>query len=212
MANAITLSPAPHVRCAHHAAVLRTVLNPGITLAVWTRPPPQRLVEVTEALAARAPFRRSAEDRPDRLGAVLVAGLPLNPCARTRLATDIARLARLFAALLGANAVHGRLEAIDGNACRLFHADHVGLRLLCTYAGPGTEWVPDAAVDRTKLGTNAAAVPNRAAVRHVPRFAVALLKGEAWPGNAGRGVVHRSPEASAARPRLLLCLDEPARF
>lgn len=203
---------ADHVRGASHAGVLRGILDPAVSLAIWTRPPPHRLLEATQRLAASAPFCRIAEDRPDRLGARLVGDLPLAPCARTRLATDIARLARLFAALLGTNAVHGRLEAIDSPACRLFHADHVGLRLLCTYAGAGTEWVPDAAVDRARLGDNRAALRDPAAVRRLPRFAVAILKGHAWPGNAGRGVVHRSPDASPDRPRLLLCLDEPGRF
>ncbi|WP_114375143.1 DUF1826 domain-containing protein [Elioraea thermophila] len=212
MREATTLSPAAHARAARHAGVLRTILHPGITLAIWTRPPPPRLLDATEGLAARAPFCRVAEERPDRLGAALVADLPPDPCARTRLATDIARLARLFAALLGTTAVRGRLEAIDSPACRLFHADHVGLRLLCTYAGAGTEWVPDAAVDRARFGDNRAALRDPAAVRRLPRFAVAILKGHAWPGNAGRGVVHRSPDASPDRPRLLLCLDEPGRF
>lgn len=212
MLEATTLSPAPHARTARQAGVLRTILHPDITLAVWTRPPPFRLGDATRELAARAPFCRLAEDRPDRLGTALVRELPLEPCARTRLAADIARLGRLFAALLGAPAVHGRLEAIDGPACRLFHADHVGLRLLCTYAGAGTEWVADDSVDRARLGDNRAAVPDPAAVRRLPRFAVAVLKGHAWPGNAGRGVVHRSPDASPDRPRLLLCLDQPGRF
>ncbi|WP_280109885.1 DUF1826 domain-containing protein [Azospirillum sp. B506] len=37
---------------------------------------------------------------------------------------------------------------------------------------------------------------------------VALLKGEGWPGNRGRGLVHRSPPAApSGAPRLLLCLD-----
>lgn len=212
MLEATSLSPAPHVRDAGHPGVLRTILDPGITLAIWTRPPPLRLLEATEPLAATAPFCRVAKDRPDRLAAALVADLPLEPCARTRLATDIARLSRLFAALLGAAAVHGRLEAIDGPACRLFHADHVGLRLLCTYAGAGTEWVADEAVDRARLGDNRAAIRDPVAVRRLPRFAVAILKGHTWPGNAGRGIVHRSPDASPDRPRLLLCLDEPGRF
>lgn len=52
------------------------------------------------------------------------------------------------------------------------------VRLLCTYAGPGTEWLP-------------------------PGW-VALLRGErARP--AGGGLVHRSPDSDA--PRLVLVID-----
>lgn len=206
------LSAAPHARDAGHAGVLRSVLDPAVTLAICKRPPLLGLLEPTDSLARSAPFCRRIEDAPDRVGAVLVADLPLAPCARTRFAADVSLLAQLFADILGLGRVHARLEAMAGPACRLVHADHVGLRLLCTYAGPGTEWVPDGAVDRRRLGNNAAAVTDRAAIRRLPRFAVALLKGEAWRRNAGRGVAHRSPEASAARPRLLLCIDEPGRF
>ncbi len=194
------------------AAILRAIAEPAVTLAVWTRPPPPGLVAAADALVRHAPLTAIAEDRPDRAAARVAAALPVGACARTRIAADIARLGRLFADLLGAAAVRVRLEAIDGPACRLFHADHVALRLLCTYAGPGTEWVPDEAVDRRRLGDNGAAIRTPSAVRRLPRFAVGLFKGEAWPGNAGRGVVHRSAPADPSRPRLLLCLDEAGRF
>lgn len=204
--------PARHALTGGRAAVLRTIRDPMISLAVWMRVPPRGLRMVADALAARAPFSVAAEDRPGPAAATVTAGLPGSTgCGRTRLTADIARLARIFAEIAGTTAVRIRLDAIDGPACRLFHADHVGLRLLCTYAGPGTEWVPDHAVARAALGDNARAIPRKAAIRRLPRFAVGLFKGEAFPGNAGRGIVHRSPPVRSA-PRLLLCLDEPGRF
>lgn len=36
---------------------------------------------------------------------------------------------------------------------------------------------------------------------------VALMKGERWQGNEGRGLVHRSPALSAGQRRLILTLD-----
>jgi len=36
---------------------------------------------------------------------------------------------------------------------------------------------------------------------------IALLKGEAWVGNEGGGLVHRSPDLSGGERRLLLTLD-----
>jgi hypothetical protein len=36
---------------------------------------------------------------------------------------------------------------------------------------------------------------------------IVLLKGERWPGNRGRGAVHRSPLANTTRPRLVMTLD-----
>lgn len=194
------------------AAVLHAIRDPVITLAIWTRVAPRGLRTIAETLAARAPFCVLAEDRPGPAAATVTAGLPGSMgCGRTHLMADIARLAEMFAEIAGATMVRIRLEAIDGPACRLFHADRVGLRLLCTYAGPGTEWVPDHAVDRAALGDNTRAITRQSAIRRLPRFAVGLFKGEAFPGNAGRGIVHRSPPVRSA-PRLLLCLDEPGRF
>ncbi|WP_410174488.1 DUF1826 domain-containing protein [Marinobacter nauticus] len=40
----------------------------------------------------------------------------------------------------------------------------------------------------------------------MPTGSVAILKGEAWIGNDGRGLVHRSP-APGDTPRLVLGLD-----
>ena len=36
---------------------------------------------------------------------------------------------------------------------------------------------------------------------------VALVKGERWVGNEGRGLIHRSPALPAGERRLLLTLD-----
>jgi hypothetical protein len=36
---------------------------------------------------------------------------------------------------------------------------------------------------------------------------IALLKGEAWAGNKGAGLVHRSPCLESGESRLLLSLD-----
>lgn len=201
-----------HVVSGTRPAVLRAIRAPAITLAIWTRPPPAGLVRIAESLARQAPFCATAEGRPGPAAAAVVDDLPgASACARTRLATDIARVSALFTAIAGSPTLRIRLEAIDGPGCHLFHADRVGLRLLCTYAGQGTEWVPDDAVDRAALGDNARAVTRPGAVRRLARFAVGLLKGEAFPGNAGRGIVHRSPPARPT-PRLVLCLDEPGRF
>jgi hypothetical protein len=189
------------------AAALAAVHDPAVNLALWHRPAPAAARREAARLVARAPFCVTAEGRPGPLGAALLPGVPM-------LAADVARLATAFAAIAGIVTVHGRLEALTDQGCRLFHADAVGLRLLCTYAGAGTEWVPEHGVVRGGLrqGDNAAVVPDRRCVRRLAPFTVGLFKGEAFPGNAGRGIVHRSSPGSMRAPRLLLCLDEPGRF
>lgn len=204
-------APTPEVALCHSAAALGVIRDPGVTLALWPRPPRRAGRMEAARLLARAPFSVSAEARAGCVASVLAASLPV---AAPALAADIGALAAAFATVAGVTRVHARLEALTDEGCPLFHADHVGLRLLCTYAGRGTEWVPTHAVNRAGLGSgdNRRIVARLADVRRLPPFCVGLFKGEAFPGNAGRGIVHRSSPASARTPRLLLCLDEPGRF
>ena len=94
--------------------------------------------------------------------------------------------------------------------CHRFHADRTRLRLLCTYRGPGTEWLTEAQVDRWALSNGSA---NEDIIRfgEPARFMspwVGIMKGSAYPGNAGHGLVHRSlPIAGSGRTRVLFCLD-----
>jgi hypothetical protein len=117
---------------------------------------------------------------------------------------DVAALARRIAAIASAARLRIRLERVQDNACRRFHADQVRLRLLCTYRGPGTEWLPDAGVRRDADG--GIAEPPPAAIGRLVRFEVALLKGAAHP--QGRPLIHRSPPiAGTGIARLLLAID-----
>jgi hypothetical protein len=101
--------------------------------------------------------------------------------------------------------------------CPRFHVDHVICRLICTYFGSGTEWLPESSVTRSALGIidvkadfadaiahNQGCEPD---IRTLREGSVGLLKGEKWPGNEGRGLVHRSPAASAEQSRLVVTLD-----
>ncbi len=57
---------------------------------------------------------------------------------------DFRRLGRRFAKLTSSPIVRMRLEHVTDDCCRKFDVDAVGLRLVCTYAGPGTEWIDPA--------------------------------------------------------------------
>jgi hypothetical protein len=123
---------------------------------------------------------------------------------------DLEFLLRLYSDLLGAEEFGVRLTTLTRDMCPRFHVDRVGVRLLCTYAGPATEWLENLHVVRGALGASGTGeVPRPGApVQSLERFDVALLKGEAWPGNAGNGVVHRSPAiAKDGVRRLLLSID-----
>lgn len=130
--------------------------------------------------------------------------------------SDVEYLAGLFRDLFEADTLGLRLRTLDKAMCPRFHVDRVPARMVCTYGGPGTEWLPEGAMNREKLGHGACGKPDEdsglildpAAIRAMPAFAIGLMKGELWEGNAGRGAVHRSPRLAPEQPRrLLLTLD-----
>jgi hypothetical protein len=99
--------------------------------------------------------------------------------------------------------------------CPRFHFDQVPCRLVTTYHGAATQWLPNYSVDRSKLGRGSNGQPDSASglyshepdIKQLSSGDVALLKGERWSGNENSGLVHRSPVTSPDETRLLLTLD-----
>jgi hypothetical protein len=129
---------------------------------------------------------------------------------------DVALLSEAFCELLGCQQTGLRLRTLKTPMCPRFHVDRVPARMICSYGGIGTEWLPEYALDRRKLGMNSRSQPDTVsglivddtAIRQMPAYAVGLMKGESWEGNEGFGLVHRSPTPTAVQPRrLLLTLD-----
>jgi hypothetical protein len=131
------------------------------------------------------------------------------------LLADIDLLAHLYFDLMGCPRIGLRLEVLQAAMCPKFHVDRTGIRLLCTYMGPGTEWLDDRYADRSKLGistanvcdTNSGLILDSAGLHQAPAFAIALLKGSLWQGNEQRGVIHRSPAVVSNQIRVMLAID-----
>ncbi len=88
--------------------------------------------------------------------------------------------------------------------------------MLCTYRGPGTQWLDEGCADRAFLGSRSGGQPDdvsglirdTAGIHTAPSFAIVLLKGDRWQGNAGRGIIHRSPLVGGSEaPRVLVAID-----
>jgi uncharacterized protein DUF1826 len=136
-----------------------------------------------------------AEGPPDHAARALPRGMSV---VMRPLGMDIMLLGRLFATLTGSSTVRYRLEHVADDACRQHHVDAVRLRLLCTYAGLGAEWIdPD--------GKS----------RHMAIFHVGIFKGMKFPDAAPR-ILHRSPPVEhlpqRLRARILLCIDKSGAF
>jgi hypothetical protein len=99
--------------------------------------------------------------------------------------------------------------------CPRFHVDRVLVRLCTTYCGADTEYLANADADRRRLGFAAGGRPDEtsgllrdgAKIARAATGAIVVLKGEAWPGNAARGAIHRSPATASDAQRLVLTLD-----
>ena len=150
-------------------------------------------------LLAKAPFALRVEGELDELAEQL-AELP------DTLVADILALAKRFAELTGQltgnSSLRVRLEGVTTNACKKVHADYTDIRLITTYAGPGTDYTPHGD-------------PGCCLVR-VPTGAVALFKGRLFGAliseEGHEPCFHRSPPIeSSGEARLVLVIDTPAR-
>ena len=141
-------------------------------------------------LLAKAPFALRAEGELEGL-AVQLAELP------DALVADIEALANRFAELTGKSSLRVRLEGVTTNACKKVHADYADVRLITTYAGPGTDYAPHGDGD--------------CCLERVPTGAVALFKGCLF-GEGHDPCLHRSPPIEGSgKARLVLVIDTPAR-
>ncbi|WP_336334172.1 DUF1826 domain-containing protein [Pseudomonas putida] len=186
--------------------VLTEVLQDGVNLAVWRRRLPAQLEDFAELVVSLGqPLADQRVIDVDEQQMPVLTDL-LREAADLHgyqaFVADVAWLVAAYTCLVGARRVGLRLRVLAGPMCPRFHVDNVPLRLLTTYAGPGSEWLQEQAGPRGELHTMQPSVDN---IQHLQAGEVAVLKGEKWQGNEGAGLVHRSP--SAQQGRLLLSLD-----
>ena len=135
----------------------------------------------------------------------------LDPATYPKLTKDVALLLQRFAEVTYSKEQQLLFKVVDTNMCRRFHTDVNDLRMLCTYSGPGTQWLTNDNVNTKALSSrseNARIVRDEARIRQAGAGDVVLLKGSAYPGENTRAVVHRSPPVEASREqRLLLRID-----
>lgn len=165
------------------------VFRADVPLVLEPRPA-EAFAGVAAALLETMPVALRVEGDAGTIGEAL-AELP------AILRDDAAMLAQRFAALMGVDAVRVRVEAIAGDACRKFHADYTDLRLITSWAGPGTDWLPPGAPEGGH--------------QRVPTGWIGLFKGHLF-GEGHPPCIHRSPPiAGTGEKRLVLVIDTPAR-
>ena len=195
--------------------VLTDIYQEYTNIAIWLRSLANALIEAANSILDTNPtLQVSLVVTPQDAKATVMKALGSTPMAVT-LSEDIAQLVDMFCCLFDIKRAGVRLTALDRAMCPRFHVDRVPCRLVTTYQGVATEWLPHQAADRSKLGIGNQGKPDEqsglfnsaADIQQLCRGDVALLKGESWEGNQGAGLIHRSPQLPDEKRRLLLTLD-----
>ena len=195
--------------------VFTNIYQDDCNIAVWKRNLSQQLQQdVAEYLSVNTGLQASMILSPENAAAAIHKTLGGSKLTAA-LSESIAELVDIFCCLFELERVGLRLTALDGAMCPRFHVDRVPTRLVTTFQGIATEWLPHDLVDRSKLGLGSEGKPDevsgifssREDINQLTSGDVALLKGEGWEGNEGAGLVHRSPLLAMGEKRLLLTLD-----
>lgn len=196
----------PSFRIGADAGVLSAVHEPEVNVAIWERSVPVAVVaQLREwAKTSKTEFDEQLDTKSFALGRA-IAGLT-DEKTRSWLVADVAETLGAFASVAGTTRMRVSFGAVNTDKCRKFHVDFVGLRLVLTYAGPGTEWLPNSAVDRAALAhpldcpcdANKKIVRSEGEIRRAKAGDVVILKGGKFHGDPTRAAVHRSPPVEAS--------------
>lgn len=192
--------------------VLTHILEDATNLAVWQRQLPAHIsdfaamaLSMDQSLAESLVLDLPQEESQPALNGLAAGFSDLQ--GYEGFIADVAWLVSAFACLLGARRVGLRLRALNKAMCPRFHVDHVPVRLISTYAGAGSQWLKEGAMDRRRLAQPEAEPSDPRVIQQLSSGDVALLKGEKWDGNEGFGLIHRSPKPPPGERRLILTLD-----
>ena len=119
---------------------------------------------------------------------------------------DMANLCEMFCITEKSSYISFSISSHRG--CRRYHIDNVPLRLLVTYAGQGTEWLPDEFANKRAYANGE---PNEKIIKDISKkqfvgeWDIALFKG------GPEGLLHRTPDSALNNNSILMRLDH-ARF
>jgi len=193
--------------------IFTDIYQEEINIAIWQRELSTKLKEhVNDIIKLRPTLQIAMTVSPQSVISSLNKNLGVT---QSELSENIAELVDMYCCLFELKGVGLRLTVLDRAMCPKFHVDKVPCRLVSTYYGVASEWLPHHMLDRSKLGSGSKGLADHQSglyrnpqdIQQLSLGDVALLKGESWEGNENAGLVHRSPAPSGGENRLLLTLD-----
>lgn len=189
----------PPIAISDYRDVLRNASDGSCSLAIWRRLVPFDAVPIRDGLKANVRTRLAVDAVRRDLPHALAGQGGLHQSFVEPLVADAAMLVEAFATTLGIDEVELRLELVDTDSCRKFHADYVRARLITTYVGSGTQWLPLDDAERVANGQEPEAIQSLATGD------VGIFRGRL---GGGTPAIHRSPPiAGTGERRLLLVLN-----
>lgn len=195
--------------------VLADIYQKDTNIIIWQRKITEELTSAVEhILKINATLQTTLEVTADSAYSSVNEALGV-ATGSSALSDDIVQLVDMFCYLFDQKRVGLRLTVLDRAMCPRFHVDRVPCRLVTTYQGIATEWLPHHVADRSKLGVGNQGKPDEQSglfhnlddIQKLNPGDVALLKGTLWQGNENAGLIHRSPRVETGEQRLLLTLD-----
>ncbi len=126
-----------------------------------------------------------------------------------RVFEDIVHLLHKYEQLTEATSFRLSFATVNTNMCRRFHTDINTLRMLCTYYGPGTLWLPNEAINMKAYHSgdnNSEIVSDQLMIQQAHTGDIVILKGALYPD--ANPILHRSPTIEEnGENRLLLRID-----
>ena len=145
--------------------------------------------------------KNSNEDIQEILKDIIPVNLQAKAFYKTWV-SDMAGVCEIFCDTLKSESISFCLGTERG--CSRYHIDNVPMRLLVTYSGQGTEWLPNEIANRIAFEEglpNEKIVKDSSKIKSIKTFNVAIFRGGA------AGLLHRTPDSALKNPSILLRLD-----
>ena len=145
--------------------------------------------------------KNSSEDIKKTLRDIIPLNSQTNSFYKTWV-SDMSEICQIFCDTLNSKSISFCLGTERG--CSRYHIDNVPMRLLVTYMGQGTEWLPNEIANRNAFEEglpNEKIVKDSSKIKSIKTFNVAIFRGGA------AGLLHRTPDSALKNPSILLRLD-----
>lgn len=118
---------------------------------------------------------------------------------------DMIKVIEVFCSFLKEDSVCFWLGSERG--CKRYHVDLVPFRMLVTYAGKGTELLPDETANRNAFingEPNKKIVKSKSLIKFINKWDIAIFRG------GKNGILHRTPNSASNGQSILMRLDHPS--